>query len=285
MKCICCGKDIELTDKTKPHKYCSDYCRNRARGIRTGKYGKNGTMTKICAICGKEFETTISHKITCSNECSRKRRNARFRYASPEQKAKRKEYDRQKYLQKHPDALTQEERSELARVKRELETPDRERRKQEYERQKEEWAKKRAEKEKQKQANIKYWQEYESEHECVICGSKYIAHYPLSKYCSKKCARKNVRIRDTRRRYKNITVDKGITLPKLVKRDHNQCQICGLFVDWNDYIETDKTIICGNMYPSIDHIRPISKGGLHSWDNVQLAHRICNTRKNNEYTG
>lgn len=26
---------------------------------------------------------------------------------------------------------------------------------------------------------------------------------------------------------------------------------------------------------------PISKGGLHSWDNVRLAHRICNRRKGN----
>ena len=282
MKCICCGKDIELTYKTKPRKYCSDYCRNRARGIRTGKYGKNGTMTKICAICGKEFETTISHKITCSNECSRRHGNARHRYLSPEQKAKRKEYDRQKYLQKHPDALTQEERLELARVKRELEAPARERRKQEYERQKEEWAKKRAEKEKKKQDNIAHWLEYESKHTCVICGQEYIAHHPFSKYCSPTCSRKAIK---KKKRYKGITVDSGISIFKLVERDHNQCQICGLMVDWNDRVKTDKTIICGNMYPSIDHIRPISKGGLHSWDNVQLAHRICNIRKNNEYTG
>ena len=281
MKCICCGKDIELTNKTRPHKYCSDYCRNRARGIRTGKYGKNGTMTKICVVCGEVFETTISHKITCSDECSRDRKKG----VSPEQKAKRKEYDRQKYLQKHPDALTQAERNEVRRKQKEerllAEAPERERRKQEQKRREEERARLRAEKEKKKQENIAHWLEYEAEHTCDICGKKYIAHHPFSKYCSKTCARRNTRTRDSRNRYKNIIVDKGITLPKLAKRDHNQCQICGLFVDWNDYIKTDKTIICGDMYPSIDHILPISLGGKHSWNNVQLAHRGCNTRKSN----
>ena len=136
-----------------------------------------------------------------------------------------------------------------------------------------------------KQANIAYWQNYEAEHECDVCGNKFIAHYPLTKYCSKSCARKAYKVRDNRHRYKNITVDKGITLPKLAKRDRNQCKICGLFVDWNDFVETDKTKICGDMYPSIDHITPISLRGLHSWDNVQLAHRGCNTKKNNRFIG
>lgn len=32
---------------------------------------------------------------------------------------------------------------------------------------------------------------------------------------------------------------------------------------------------------SIDHIRPLSKGGTHTWDNVQLAHLKCNIKKGN----
>ena len=148
-----------------------------------------------------------------------------------------------------------------------------------------EWAEARVRKEAEKKANKAKYLEYEAEHECVVCGSKYIAHHPFAKYCSKTCARKNTRSRDNQNRYKNITVDKGITLPKLAKRDQNQCQICGLFVNWEDFIETDKTKICGDMYPSIDHIMPISLGGMHSWNNVQLAHRGCNTKKKNKYIG
>lgn len=30
---------------------------------------------------------------------------------------------------------------------------------------------------------------------------------------------------------------------------------------------------------SLDHITPLSKGGTHEYANVQLAHRVCNSRK------
>ena len=58
------------------------------------------------------------------------------------------------------------------------------------------------------------------------------------------------------------------------------CALCGKAVDWNDYeVRENGVIVCGNYYPSIDHIVPVSGEGLHAWGNVQLAHRICNTRK------
>lgn len=86
-----------------------------------------------------------------------------------------------------------------------------------------------------------------------------------------------------RRKYAAIMVDADISLRKLACRDGDQCQICGLFVDWHDAEEVDGTVICGGMYPSIDHIKPISRGGLHAWDNVQLAHRKCNSYKCDRY--
>lgn len=33
------------------------------------------------------------------------------------------------------------------------------------------------------------------------------------------------------------------------------------------------------MYPTIDHIVAMANGGGHTWDNVQLAHAICNSYK------
>jgi 5-methylcytosine-specific restriction endonuclease McrA len=33
------------------------------------------------------------------------------------------------------------------------------------------------------------------------------------------------------------------------------------------------------MSESLDHIRPISKGGRHNYENVQLMHLRCNMRK------
>lgn len=35
-------------------------------------------------------------------------------------------------------------------------------------------------------------------------------------------------------------------------------------------------------YPSIDHIIPVSHGGTHTWDNVELAHRYCNGVKSDK---
>lgn len=232
-------------------------------------------MMRTCCICGNSFESIYKRTLTCSPECSRKYRNrTRERQYTEEQKQRRKEYDRQKYLKSHPDARTSEEIHQKKLIKEV-----------DKERKREERAKILAQKEAIKQANIAMYLEYEREHECCVCHEKYIAHHPFSKYCSQTCARKATRTHDSRHRYKNKTIDKGITLRKLADRDHNQCQICGLFVDWSDYIKTDRAVICGDMYPSIDHITPISLGGLHAWDNVQLAHRGCNTRKSNRYIG
>lgn len=125
---------------------------------------------------------------------------------------------------------------------------------------------------------------------CSTCNKIFISKTSKDKFCSNKCRWKKYNQSDIekqhrrnyvkahRRRYEGILIDSDISLFKLSNRDNNQCKICGLFVDWSDSPQ-------GNMYPSIDHITPISLGGLHEWSNVQLAHRICNTRKSNKYIG
>lgn len=119
-----------------------------------------------------------------------------------------------------------------------------------------------------------------SKRTCPVCGVKFTRGRRI-RYCSNSCANKNRnRIKDKRIK-KECVVDKDISLQSLYKRDNGVCYICGRLCDWNDYIVRDGTVICGDWYPSIEHIMPISKGGLHSWDNVRLAHRICNTRKGN----
>lgn len=73
--------------------------------------------------------------------------------------------------------------------------------------------------------------------------------------------------------------DHTVKLSKLIERHNGICQICGLAVDTSD--RTGNAI--GRYYPTIDHIIPISKGGSHTWDNVQLAHMICNSMKGVEH--
>lgn len=107
-------------------------------------------------------------------------------------------------------------------------------------------------------------------------------------WCSDECARKETIKRDHARRRARIRgsmVDRDITLTAVVERDNGICHLCGKQVNEEDYIIRHGAFICGNWYPSIDHVIPLSKGGKHSWDNVRLAHRICNSVKGDDTHG
>lgn len=96
------------------------------------------------------------------------------------------------------------------------------------------------------------------------------------KFVLKKSNRAHGHHRKRARKY-GVEYIPGITLEKLIKRDGLTCALCGGQCDWNDKRYGD----CGPNYPSIDHIIPISKGGSHTWENVQVAHFNCNSSKNN----
>lgn len=76
-----------------------------------------------------------------------------------------------------------------------------------------------------------------------------------------------------------VDYDQTITLKKLILRDKGICKICGKPIDLSDISKH----AVGNYYPSVDHIIPMSKGGGHVWENVQLAHMICNSKKGDRY--
>ena len=63
-----------------------------------------------------------------------------------------------------------------------------------------------------------------------------------------------------------------IDLTGLGARDDWTCGICGEPVDQARQVPD-------RMAPTIDHITPISHGGRHRWDNVQLSHFACNMAK------
>lgn len=76
--------------------------------------------------------------------------------------------------------------------------------------------------------------------------------------------------------------DESITLNAVITKYDGICQICGQKVDKSDI----KDGHIRKRYPTVDHIIPLSKGGSHTWDNVQLAHMGCNAGKCNstDYT-
>ena len=119
---------------------------------------------------------------------------------------------------------------------------------------------------------------------CIWCGEVYQCEHLQSKYCSVACKNKarnkQGELYKRNRIYKNGLVDKDISLVKLISKHKGVCYLCNEQVDTLDCCyDSDGNFITGNMYPSIEHVIPISKGGTHTWGNVNLAHRICNTLK------
>ena len=72
----------------------------------------------------------------------------------------------------------------------------------------------------------------------------------------------------------------GITVRGFIGRSDN---VKGNRGAQNFYI--NNRFICGNNYPTIDHVIPLAKGGMHSWDNVRLAHHNCNSIKGDRLYG
>jgi hypothetical protein len=175
-----------------------------------------------------------------------------------------------------------EEEREVIRIKREEEEKlQREKLNEERIRQQEE---RRREKEEEQRKKKKA--KMQEVHICGCCGRQYTIEetgYNSAKYCSERCQnrayrRKHDQVRDHRKRWRKH--DSDITLEKLFKRDSGKCYLCGGDCDWSDIRVNENGIhIAGNQYPSIDHVFPLSKGGTDTWDNIKLAHRICNSLK------
>ena len=124
---------------------------------------------------------------------------------------------------------------------------------------------------------------------CLKCGKSFYGH-GRQKFCSAKCGKayrgigrrytssKDERLKDA------VAYDKAVNLHTLIKRDNNVCQICGGECDLYDYeVTSSGAMMCGDTYPTIDHIKPCALGGSHTWDNVQLACLKCNREKSDTY--
>lgn len=156
-----------------------------------------------------------------------------------------------------------------------------------------------------KDSGLSYYQQEREQkldmtYTCKECGKEYtprqyvidagLKTYSNPGYCSAACKRKGLNriIHRSHKKHKvgenhrararkyGCAYDSSVTILKLIKRDGLRCALCGEMCDpddhsWSEYI--------GPRSPSIDHIIPMAKGGGHTWDNVQIAHVICNSYK------
>ena len=120
---------------------------------------------------------------------------------------------------------------------------------------------------------------------CVGCEAVWIADSYSRKYC-KHCKALSDRWRKSlwkdasgyippkqiaRARRAGAVIER-IDRNVVFTRDGWLCQLCGQPTNPNARPQDD-------MRPSIDHIVPLARGGSHTYDNLQTAHRVCNSRK------
>ena len=115
---------------------------------------------------------------------------------------------------------------------------------------------------------------------CVYCSKEFNATNKDQKWC-KPSHKERFRDKITKRVKERRLSKKGRTSPSVINkfsvfdRDDYICQICF------------KPIV-KNLPPAdwqsatLDHIIPISAGGLHTMDNLQAAHKICNLKKSDK---
>jgi 5-methylcytosine-specific restriction endonuclease McrA len=115
---------------------------------------------------------------------------------------------------------------------------------------------------------------YRKRAECITCGVIFTKFGPQTR-CRPCQALSDARRRGDAfaKRSKALQVgDKTITHERVGNRDRWICQLCHQVVPRFTHC-TDPASA------TIDHVVPISAGGLHEWDNVQLAHRGCNSAR------
>ena len=117
-------------------------------------------------------------------------------------------------------------------------------------------------------------------HICPVCGKQFTGTRQRVN-CSPECGRKRNNIRSSKRKDKRFGHRPCISWQDIRLATGNMtCALCGGQCDEEDkVVYPDGTIVCGDNYPSVDHIVPAALGGTDTWDNVQLAHRGCNTLK------
>lgn len=274
MKCRQCGKEFKPEHGNQ--RYCSLVCRDRHSGRNTHSTGTEGT----CRECGATFIKSYGSEKYCSAECRRiyTNKHKENRYVKKAPIAFACEFCGRMSFTNNPRArYCSEECKNKASWIHEIESKygSLEAYKEEKERKKEKRLLESARR--KEEAHKKYIEDHTLHKQCIVCGKPFTTLNSAQKTCSKECGKRLAYARKQHRIPKKQIIDKDITLEALYRRDSGVCYLCGGKCDWND--RDKNTNIVGKNYPSIDHIIPIVRGGLHAWNNVRLAHFQCNTLK------
>jgi len=276
LRCQQCG--IKFEPKRISQKYCSDNCRRV-------EYQKNRIFEKVCSYCGKSFITHTKAAKYCSSTCA-------SRYHGNQRRGDYYcEYCGKPRYSDHPNR--NRFCSKECAIKSRLMKSWKVRKQKEYE----VWlAHEKVCKHCGKpfhanmlsriycspectyeasklQKRIQWAEQYMSRSfYCEECGSKFTTTCGNTRavYCSDACMKRAYK----RRRRVEIAAAymEPVSLEYIYRRDKGVCGICGLPVPYDNSPAS-------NWGMTVDHVIPISRGGLHAKSNCQLAHRLCNSMK------
>ena len=308
--CKFCGK--ELNEGYKSKLYCSHECGVRYRDRKRASKKKNSTKRE-CRTCKAEFIPNYKGTKTfdCSEECYKEQRKKQNRERFRKEKGLSNKYDYEgvkKCKMCNEDISNMKINAMYCSASCKQRAVDRRK----GHKSKEEYLKMVGKQRKQRLARLEIKAKerkkkrcianiakllnkevlrrekvIELTRPCVECGTPFYNIQPhaltCSPLCSKRRANRLQRLYNSNRLNESNIVDKDITVQKLFNKYEGICYLCGEKCDFSDKVITEEGYtIVGKTYPSIEHVIPISKGGLHSWDNVNLAHHYCNSIKSDK---
>lgn len=110
---------------------------------------------------------------------------------------------------------------------------------------------------------------------CVVCEAVIIGRASKRK-CERCIVEHSRRLRKHRKRASHYGVRyEPINTIAVFERDGWRCQVCGVRTP------RSKRGTFADNAPELDHRVPMSRGGPHTWDNVQCCCRSCNIKKGN----
>lgn len=230
-------------------------------------------MKIACVICGNEFDRKVgrgfARVVTCSDECKNKRihekRKERY-WRNPEKARSKSAFYRKKALSS-PEGI---ERIRENDRRRNGSTKRIEYRKEYGKRYRSsEIGKMKARQAEEKRRGKRAYGDAARE-----AQRRYHATEKGRDKCLRNCHKRRQMIHSPVSAF-----DESVSLTELFKRDRGTCQLCGTAV-----FRMKKGVFNRND-ATVDHIVPLSRGGLHKWGNVQLTCRGCNVKKNAKKCG
>jgi hypothetical protein len=130
------------------------------------------------------------------------------------------------------------------------------------------------------EAHYARWQRYGDplglRRTCIVCDAPFYVGAGGQVACGSAACAREIQRRggDKRRALKTGAFVERIFRVKVFERDGWRCHLCGKKVR-RDVRPRHP------LAPSLDHVIPLSRGGLHEYTNVRCAHLRCNCGKNN----